>query len=390
MTTLIQEHRPRLWTIDFGLGLLLCFFFFAAFDALMPTLPLYAAAQGAVDWQIGVIVGAYGLAALGLRPLSGRATERLGTRLVVVFGCALFSLTMLTFLWLPAPPYLFVSRLVQGAGMVSFYTASTTLVADLVPTFRMGEAVAYLAIIGSVAAAVVPPLAVVVTDEWGYGVLFVACAVAVAGSLLVAIFVRTSPVVPGTTIRSPLINRSAIMPASVFFCFCLIQGPLFAFLPLFAAARSLGNPGFYFSAFGITATLVRLFIGRLSDVYGRVLIIAPSLVCGALAMFVLAAATSQEVFLASGLLYGIAGGGAYVGLLALAIDRATPQTRGSAIATFQWAWDIGSGGGAMALGVVATKVEYAQIFAIAGAFPLLGLVALLASLLKGGRRRGAT
>jgi len=31
--TLTQEHRPRLWTVDFGLGLLLCFGFCIAFNA---------------------------------------------------------------------------------------------------------------------------------------------------------------------------------------------------------------------------------------------------------------------------------------------------------------------------------------------------------------------
>ncbi|MDE0080384.1 MAG: MFS transporter [Caldilineaceae bacterium] len=73
----------RYWTV-WSSALL----FFAAFYALLVPIPLYLEAAGLPDWQIGLVLGAFGIASLVGRPLTGALCDSLGSRPVILFGTA--------------------------------------------------------------------------------------------------------------------------------------------------------------------------------------------------------------------------------------------------------------------------------------------------------------
>src|SRR5690349_24885879 len=62
--------------------------FFAGFYALLVPLPRYLAAAGLPDWQVGLVLGAFGVASLVGRPLAGVASDRFGPRRVMLAGAA--------------------------------------------------------------------------------------------------------------------------------------------------------------------------------------------------------------------------------------------------------------------------------------------------------------
>src|SRR5213596_579824 len=62
--------------------------FFAGFYSLLVPLPRYLAAVGLPDWQIGFVLGAFGVASLVGRPLAGVASDRYGPRRVMLVGAA--------------------------------------------------------------------------------------------------------------------------------------------------------------------------------------------------------------------------------------------------------------------------------------------------------------
>src|SRR5258708_18087715 len=66
--------------------------FFAGFYALLVPLPRYMAAVGLPDWQIGMVLGAFGVASLFGRPVAGVATDRFGSRSVMLVGAASLAL----------------------------------------------------------------------------------------------------------------------------------------------------------------------------------------------------------------------------------------------------------------------------------------------------------
>jgi predicted MFS family arabinose efflux permease len=74
----------------------------------------------------------------------------------------------------------------------------------------------------------------------------------------------------------------------------------------------------------------------------------------------------------------------YPSMMALAVDLVQPHERGSAMATFTSAFDIGFGVGSPMLGAISGASGYPAMYAVASVFA----VASLAALLVGTARRG--
>src|SRR5688500_2702726 len=62
--------------------------FFAGCYALLVPLPRSLSAAGLPDWQIGFVLGAFGVASLVGRPVAGVASDRFGPRRVMLVGAA--------------------------------------------------------------------------------------------------------------------------------------------------------------------------------------------------------------------------------------------------------------------------------------------------------------
>ena len=78
-----RDADAPLWTRDYVLTTLGTFSFFASFLYLLSVLPDYIDEIGGAEWQVGLIVGSFGLLPLALRPFVGRWSDR-GHRLVGV------------------------------------------------------------------------------------------------------------------------------------------------------------------------------------------------------------------------------------------------------------------------------------------------------------------
>ena len=388
------EFVPSIWTGQFLLALTIGLTFGIGFNAFIPIFPLYLKGLGTSAGEVGIIVGAYGLAALVLRPLTGRLTDQFGPQVVTVAGALLFTLGTLVIGFTASTPLLILLRLVQSAGLVCFFTASTALSVSTVHPRRMGQALGIAGLTGSIGGLAVSPFAVQIASFLGWGGTFLLLAGmgCLATVLCFGVHLPKRPKPEASARKLPLVNVPAIAPASIFLGFTLTQGPILAFVPLLAADRDLGNPGIFLAAVGLGNMMVRPFCGWAADHYGRSVVILPGLVLAGVAMLLISLVHSQLWFGLTGVVYGVANGMTFTGLLALTLDRVPPEQRGSAIATFQWAWDIGSSVSAAALGQIVILVGYAGIFAIAAAFPFIGATAFVIAVVRfgmGGSRPAA-
>ncbi len=96
--------------------------FFGAFYMLLVPLPLYLAKIGLPEWQIGIILGAFGVASLFIRPLAGVLADRWGYRRVMLAGTAAFIVGVVGTSLAASPILLFGLRILQTAGYVAFTT----------------------------------------------------------------------------------------------------------------------------------------------------------------------------------------------------------------------------------------------------------------------------
>src|SRR4051812_36073235 len=132
-----ERTPPAFW-----LAWIATLLFFVGFYALLVPLPRYLAEIGLPDWQIGVILGAFGVASVIGRPFSGVSVDRVGPRPVLLFGAVSFIVGAAAVPFVTQPLLLGALRLAQAAGYVAFTTAGTALVIELTPEARRGRQMA--------------------------------------------------------------------------------------------------------------------------------------------------------------------------------------------------------------------------------------------------------
>jgi MFS family permease len=384
----VARPRERLWTLPYRLLLFSVHFHFASFFMVSSTLPLYV--EEARQWEIGIVVGAIGVIAIGLRPFSGRWVDRMGRRPLLLIGALIVLASFAAYAITDAIIPLIAVRLAHGVGMTLYTTAALTLLADLAPDTRRGEAVGFFNMGNNLTQIYAPLLAFAVANHWGFTPLFAIAVGSAAVSLAGALPLRdprprpssaqVAASAPAGRRARPLLSRSALLPASVFFPVTVMMASIWAFLPLFAKERDLGDPGLFFTLFGLTLVLVRPLAGLGSDRWGRAYVIVPGLILGTLAMALLAAANDQALFLVVPVVFGAAFAMSHTGLLALTVDRSGVEERGAAMATFALTWDVGAAAGPILLGVVAAVSSYATVYMIVAGLALVGLLNYLAIL----------
>ena len=377
----------RLWTLDFVLNLAIAHCQFAAYTAMFTLIPLYVLYRGGDEWQLGIVVGSFGIVGLMVRPFAGRWIYTIGAKWIAVAGTAVLGVATLLHIfafdvWLIIPV-----RILQGVGLAMGPVATSTIVANLAPGHRRAEAMGYMGNSISAASLYSPALAFWILQLSGFtnaflysGLLGIAGAVFALG-LSAA---RTNlPVQSGSPAsKVPLINKRALFPTLIFLTYTITTAPVSTFLPQLADERGFGNPGLFHTMYSVTSMVSLAVAGTLSDRLGRGAMIVPGLLIVAVSMFILATAETRLLFMTAGVLSGLGFGMIQPSMQSLTVDRVPARERSSALATLQSAWDLGGSGGAFAFGPIGAVAGAAATFAMAGAVTAVGAVGYIAGSLR--------
>jgi MFS family permease len=348
-----------------------------SFFLLLSALPLYAQQLGLTGPEIGVVMAAFALSSMLLRPWAGWAADRHGRRPLMLAGAAVFVLAPLAYAASTAAASLAAVRLFHGAGMGLYPTAATAMAADVAPPARRAEVLGVFGMAGSLALALGPATGIALVRALGFVPLFaIATAVALLGLSMTA-GVRETLTARG---RAPLrltttISRAALFPSLLVLGLMLTYGALITVLPLHADAHGV-NPGLFFLVYALALTAVRPPAGRLSDRRGRAPVSAGGLFIVAAALVVVALGDGSTGLVLAGLLYGIGHGTAQPALVAWCVDHVGAGERGRAMGTFYTALELGIAIGAIASGIAVARVGFMASFL--GAAAVASAVALLA------------
>jgi MFS family permease len=358
---------------------------FSGYNLLLPVVPLWVARGGAGALGAGATTAVLMLTTVVTQLAVPWLLVRIGHRWVLGLGVAL--------LGAPAPllalsadlgPVLVVSA-VRGIGFGLATVASSALLAELVPRAQHGRAVARYGLAVGLPQLGLLAAGVAVVEHLGFAVVFVAAGV---GPLLGALLVPAIQVPRGegpggpTAVGQPASpTRSGFGPVLAMLACAIAQGGLITFLPLVAPGAGL----LVAVALLVTATgvlLGRIAAGHLVDRRGwggRLL--APGLLLAAAGMAAEAgAATVGAGDVAGALLLMVGAGAVGVGFGLVQNDALTAlfaafgsARYGTASATWNIAFDAGTGLGALGLGAVAERFGYGSAFAVSAV--LCGLAA---------------
>jgi MFS family permease len=357
---------------------------FSAVGAIIPVLPRYV--TGPLDSGgagVGLVVGAFFVAALCSRPLAGRLGDERGRRLVIVGGAAVMAVSVAAFPLAPNVVALAVLRLVQGAGEAAFYVGVASAVTDLVPAARRGEAISYFsaALYGGLALG--PVMGEAVLHHGGYGWVWTTAAalaaVAAGAGVVLREAPRSRPVAAET--RARLLHPAALVPGSAFGLATFGYAAFAAFMPLYARSLGLSGSGAVFGCYAGLTLAGRLLGARLPDRLGAARTARAGMVLMAAGMAVMGTWQSPAGLWAGTVVFAAGNAFLFPALLSLTLAAAPERERGAVVGTVIAFFDIGQGAGALLLGPLAGAAGYPALFLTGAAAAVAGL-AVLSSYLR--------
>ncbi|HEY3309939.1 MAG TPA: MFS transporter [Desulfuromonadaceae bacterium] len=367
--------------------LLLCLIGFATFFSSylrIPVLPLFAAKLGAGPAQVGLINGAFMLTA-GLCSIpAGLLADRFGRKFPIVAGILATALSSLlvTQCWLPGQ--MAAAYVLFGVGLAAFAPSMLSLVADVMPAHRLGQAYGWYTTAVYIAMTLGPATGGYVAKAFGLGEVFL-----ISGALLVVVAMLALLVLPqGPPLRKTEIhvmlaaslellrNRRLLACLIATVGSCIGFGVFLTFLPLFAASRGhdLARVGLVFAAQALTNVVGRVPIGSLADRLDRRWMVAAGLVCMAAALAVLGQVTHLSPMVGCAVVLGVGMALTFTAIGALIAEQVPALQRGLAMGMYNSCIYLGMMAGSTIMGMALKKIGYPTCFAVAGALAIVALI----------------
>jgi MFS family permease len=389
----MPEKRARLLTPQFVTVTSAGALYFLSLGMVLPVLPQYVEGElGGDTLRVGIAVGAFAVGAVVLRPYAGRIGDRFGRRILVILGAFVVAASAALYPLASNLGILVAVRVFGGLGEAAFFVGAATMIADLAPIERRGEAISYWSVAVYSGLAFGPALGEVVLDAWDYDAVWFGSALLALGAGLLAMLAKETltDAARAATLasdeRQPLLNRSALAPGLVLFLgLCGLAG--FAELvPLYVEDIGLDDSRFVFLLYGVLILVVRIAGAKLPDRLGPRRAGSLALTGGAAGLAVMAAWASIPGLILGTILF--AGGMSlmYPAMLTLALTGVDDSERASVVGTVSTFFDLSAGLGALIMGGAAAITNDRGGFLSGSLLALAGLALLWAGIDPRARR----
>lgn len=221
--------------------------------------------------QVGWVSASAVVAAVLAVPLLGRAIDRYDRRYLIVIGALSSALCAVCFTFVQAVGVpLLLLRAVQGVAMALVFNAAATLVTDLAPPARMGQALGLFGVSALITNAIAPAIAERVAVSAGWSAVFVMAAVAATLCASLPLFLPR-PIRAHAHGHAP---RPRYGPRVLRILYAigivgLAFGTLFTFTLPFALALGAREVSDFFVGYTLTAATLRIVFGGWADRVGR-------------------------------------------------------------------------------------------------------------------------
>lgn len=377
MTSPLPVSRPALWTPGFALACAANFLLGISFYVLMPTLPFHLMASLGVDEAVaGGILASYVVAALLVRPFSGFIVERVDAKVAYLVAMAAYVLCTAGYLLAASVAAFVAVRIGIGLTFAILSTASNTQAIDIIPSQRRGEGIGYFGLMSSLAMAMGPMAGLWLMDHADFHVLFNVAVGAGVGGLLLASLVRSPrkvrPRQSGVLSLDRFLLLKGIPLALNLAVIGLSYGMLLAFAAVYGRDVGAQSTGLFFTLMAVGMMIARGFSGRLVDAGHVVAVTNGGTLAIVLGLGLLVLLPGTASFYATGVLIGLGFGIVYPAYQTMMVNLGTHAQRGTAVATYFTALDVGIGLGMVLAGWIAAR------WGLVGAFATGAVLAVLA------------
>ncbi len=334
-------------------------FFFMSFNMILPELPNYLKFIGGQNINPGYIIACFTLFAMISRPLSGKLTDAIGRIPIMVFGAAVACVSTILYpVWTTIFGFFFL-RCFHGMSTGFKPIGTDAYLSDIVPYNRRGEAMGIMGTVVSLGMAAGPVLGSFIHESWGFTPMFIVSAI--ISLLSVIIFGNMKETLPKKRRKKislkllkikkiDFFEPKVLLPSFMLLCSVACYGTTVTLVPDFEESLNIENKGIFFFYMLIASILVRIFAGKISDRYGRIIVIKWGMILLIISMIMMGSSTTAMLLYFSAFVYGIARGVYAPTIYAWVSDLSSFENRGRAFSTMYILFELGITIGSLASG----------------------------------------
>lgn len=369
--------KEKLITGNFIAILVSNFLLFFAFYLILPILPFYLMEDfHAESSVVGIIMASYAISSLLMRSFAGYLLDTFKRKPLFLFGFFIFTSVFVGYMLAGTITLFIIFRIIHGLSFGLVSVGGNTIVIDITPSSRRGEAIGYYGLMNNLALSFGPMVGLFMHDHYSYFSIFLFAFISSILGIIMASFVNT-PYKPPVKRMPMSFDRFFLVkgvPAGLaLFLLSIPYGITTTYVALYAKQMQIPvNTGFFFTFMAIGLAGSRFFSGKQAD-KGRIPQVIKIGLFGAIFTFALLwsarslVAWNMEVgtivFFVSALLLGASFGTMFPAFNTLFVNLAHHTQRGTATSTYLTAWDFGIGIGLVLGGLIGqvTTLDYAYL-----------------------------
>jgi len=360
-----STRRPKIIGRDFALNWIVALLTNICIRMLDSNMASYATYVWDSKSLGGYMTSFFTIGSVVMSFFSGRLNDAKGRRNCLMAGCIMYAVPAFLMTVLKIPEAVLACRLVQGAAKGLVMVSNAAIIADVVPHDHMNRGMGIFGLASTVSFAFGPMLGLaIVGNDNRYLLMFAVCGILYVISAATCLgityekkqnlYAQKNVSEQETPVISPeqykgiwkLIEKKAILPSIVFTIFISGYACIVVFATVYAQ-EMLKLSGTMLSLFyttaAVTMMVIRMFISKLADRYGAMILLVPGHIAMILSLLILAfwAKNSYALFLIAGGLYGIGVSAVFPGLNTVAVVDSPKGRGGAANATYYFMMDIG-------------------------------------------------
>ncbi len=368
----------KMWNKDFILLTFSNFFMCITYYALISALPVYLVNElHAGKSQVGLVLAAYTIASVLIRPFSGFALDKFGRRTVFLIALLIYTGLFVGYLMAISIAALIFLRFSQGLTWGVTTISGSTIAVDIIPTAQRGEGIGYFALSTTMGMSVGPVVGAFIIHHGGYSELFFSALFISLASFILAYMIRLPKRL--TTKRDiefnvhNLFHKKSVLPSINLLIIMTTYGGLLSFIALFGREMGIENTSLFFLIFAVGIATSRIAAGKTFDRKGPKGILTLCLSLLIVSFPWLALGHNALAFYSSALIIGFGIGVVFPTFQTIVNNLATSENRGAANSTLYTALDLGMGLGMIVSGLIAQYFSIATVFLISSVVCMAGL-----------------
>jgi predicted MFS family arabinose efflux permease len=365
-------NKPKLWTKDFINITTISFLIFLAFYILLTALPIQLMKEfgGGAD-QAGLLVTLFLLAAIVIRPFSGKWVSVGSQKKILIYSATAFFIATLFYPFVTNIWTLFILRIFHGLTFGVITTVKGTICAEIIPDSRRGEGLSWFSLAMGLAMVIGPVIGLNLANIGAYKTAYIICIVLSVINIFLSVVIHAPKQgkqenVSKTSKRfdfNDLIDKKAAPFALVVFILACAYSGIASFLALYAQEINLVKAAStFFILYAGLMFVFRPFTGVWADRYGENKIVFPCIIIFAIGMVLLSLPQTAVIMILAGAIIGIGYGSVTPILQTQVISSVEKHRVGIANSLFFNSMDLGMAIGAFVLGNMAKLFGYSSVF----------------------------